>query len=330
MFGKNKIVRSQAWLSGLQTYAETGGEESLTAQVELTEFRVRPASLPLLVTGGAGRLFSTLRTEPRYVEPFMTLVADIRGALGEAQELSELRVRDHVGDPAVLAMGGDSLLAEAEVAGIVPVLEHQLQADADASAAMTLRIRSSGPSVMLTFHGGPKNPLISIATWTATIEECARSQDIQEFVPPTLSGLRALIEAWERVGNPQGYREGYEVEQLVAAETIAGVTNETAIGGQRSVKPLGSLDDGESMSVRGAALGPAAGACWPWPTSQRGMQNRQRSESVPLALGRSFPPALLHRQRRWRQRDRPAEASSFRWQQGAQLGRCNRRNEVSS
>jgi hypothetical protein len=224
MFGKNKIVRSQAWLSGLQAYAETGGEESLTAQVELTEFKDRQASLPLLVTGGAGRLFSTLRTEPRYVEPFMTLVADIREGLGEAQELSEFRVRDHVGDPAILAMGGDSLLAEAEVAGIVPVLDNQLQADADASAAMTLRIRSSGPSVMLTFHGGPKNPLISIATWTATIDECARTRDAQEFVPPTLRGLQTLTEVWEQAGNPQGYREGYKVEQLIAAETIAGVT----------------------------------------------------------------------------------------------------------
>ncbi len=223
MFQQNKIAKSQAWLNGLQAYAESGGEESLTAQVELTEFKDRPASLPLLVTGGAGRLFSTFRTEPRYVEPFMTLVADIREGLGEARDLSEFRVRDHVGDPAILAMGGDALLPEAEVAGIVPVLEHQLQAASEASAAMTLRIRSSGPSVMLTFHGGPKNPLISIATWTATIDECARTQDAQEFVPPTLSGLQALTEVWERVGNPQGYREGYKVEQLVAAETIASV-----------------------------------------------------------------------------------------------------------
>ena len=224
MFGKNKVAKSQAWLSGLQAYAESGGEESLTAQVELTEFKVRPASLPLLVTGGAGRLFSTLRTEPRYVEPFMALVANIHEGLGEAQDLSDFRVRDHAGDPMVLAMGGDSLLADAEVAAVVPVLEHQLQAASEASAAMTLRIRSSGPSVMLTFHGGPKNPLVSIATWTATIDECARTQEAEKFVPPTLSGLRTLIEVWEQAGNPQGYREGYDIEQLIAAETIAGVT----------------------------------------------------------------------------------------------------------
>lgn len=224
MFGQNKVAKSQAWLSGLQAYAESGGEESLTAQVELTEFKFRPASLPLLVTGGAGRLFSTLRTEPRYVEPFMTLVADIREGLGEVRDLSEFRVKDHVGDPAILAMGGDALLAEAEVAGVVPVLEHQLQAASEASAAMTLRIRRGGPSVMLTFHGGPKNPLVSIATWTATIDECARTQDGQEFVPPTLSGLRTLIELWEQAGNPQGYREGYKAEQLVATATIAGVS----------------------------------------------------------------------------------------------------------
>ena len=222
MFGRSKVAKSQAWLSGLQAYAESGGEESLAAQVELTEFKLRPAALPLLVTGGAGRLFSTLRTEPRYVEPFMALVGDIHEGLGEARTFSEFRVRNHVGDPTVLAMGGDLFLAEAEVAGVAPVLEHQLQAPVEASAAMTLRIRSSGPSVMLTFHGGPKNPLISIATWAATLDECARTQEAQKFVPPTLSGLRTLIEVWEQVGNPQGYREGYNVEQLVAAETIAG------------------------------------------------------------------------------------------------------------
>lgn len=224
MFGQNRVAKSQAWLSGLQAYVESGGEESLTAQVELTEFKLRPAALPLLVTGGAGRLFSTLRTEHRYVEPFMTLVAHVHEGLGEAQDLSEFRVRDHVGAPTILAMGEDSLLAEAEVAGVVPVLEHQLQAASEASAAMTLRIRRGGPSVMLTFHGGPKNPLVSIATWTATIDECARTQDAQEFVPPTLCGLRTLIDVWERAGNPQGYREGYKVEQLVAVETIAGAT----------------------------------------------------------------------------------------------------------
>lgn len=225
MLGRKKVAKSQAWLSGLHAYAESGGEKSLSAQVEVTEFKwSTPAALPLLVTGGAGRLFSTLRTEPRYVEPFMALVADVREGLGEAEDLSEFRVGDHVGDPRVLAIGGDLMLAEAEVAGIVPALEPELQAASEASAAMTLRIRSSGPSVMLTFHGGPKNPLISIATWTATIDECARTQDAREFVPPTLSGLRALMEAWERMGNPQGYREGYEVEQLIAAETVAGVT----------------------------------------------------------------------------------------------------------
>lgn len=86
MFGQNKVAKSQAWLRGLQAYAESGGEESLTVQVELTEFKSRPASLPLLVTGGAGRLFSTLRTESRYVEPVMTLVADICEGLAIHQE----------------------------------------------------------------------------------------------------------------------------------------------------------------------------------------------------------------------------------------------------
>lgn len=45
MFGRSKVAKSQAWFSGLQAYAESGGEESLTAQVELTEFRFRPAAL---------------------------------------------------------------------------------------------------------------------------------------------------------------------------------------------------------------------------------------------------------------------------------------------
>lgn len=88
---------------------------------------------------------------------------------------------------------------------------------------MTLRIRSNGPSVMLTFHGGPKNPLVSIATWAATLDECLRTQPAEEFVPPTLNGLGAMARIWDGMGNPQGIKEGYQVEQFVAAETIGEV-----------------------------------------------------------------------------------------------------------
>lgn len=222
MFGSKKVVKSQVWLGGLQAYADSGGEEKLSAQVELTELKSRPGALPLLVTGGASRLFSTLRTEPRYVEPFMDLVGDVHGGLEEAENPSQFRVSDQVGDATVLAMGGDVLMARAEVAGVIPHLESHLAAPSEASAAMTLRIRSNGPSVMLTFHGGPKNPLISIATWAATLDECLRTQPAEEFVPPTLNGLGAMLRIWEEIGNPQGLKDGYRVEQVVAAETTNG------------------------------------------------------------------------------------------------------------
>lgn len=221
LFSSNVVAKSQVWLGGLSAYAESGGDESLSAQVELTETKSQPSALPLLVTGGASRLFSTLRTEPRYIEAFVDLVETVRDGLNEAENLSEFRVGDHVGDPRILATGGEFLLAQAEVAGIVPVLEYQLGAPAEAGAAMTLRIRKrSGPSVMLTFHGGPKNPLVSIAAWAATVDECARTQSAAKFLPPTLGGLDAILQIWEEGGNPQRVMDGYRVEQIVAAETL--------------------------------------------------------------------------------------------------------------
>jgi hypothetical protein len=225
IFGaRNRIVKSQVWLGGLAAYVESNGEEQISAAVELTHFKAQATGVPLLVTGGASRLFSTLRTEPRYVEPFMTLVEDVHNGLEETQSLSDFRVRDQVGDPRVLAMS-ETLVAEAEVAGIVPVLVGEQAAPSEASAAMTLRFRRrTGPAVMHTFHGGPKNPLVTIATWAATLDECARTQPAEQFVAPVLKGLRALMQTWEESGNPQRIMDGYQVEQLVATETMnAGV-----------------------------------------------------------------------------------------------------------
>jgi hypothetical protein len=220
IFGSNRIVKSQVWLGGLEAYVESNGKEQISARVELTDFKPQAMALPLLITGGASRLFSTLRTEPQYVEPFMDLVGDVREGLGESQDLCEFRVRDQAGDPAVLAMS-EFLLPAAEVAGILPVLKDDLAVPSEASAAMTLRIRSrTGPSVMHTFHGGPKNPLITIATWAATLDECARTQPAEQFVPPTIKGLEVIGQVWDQSGNPQRTMDGSRVEQLVAAETV--------------------------------------------------------------------------------------------------------------
>lgn len=89
IFGaRNRIVKSQVWLGGLAAYVESNGEEQISAAVELTHFKAQATAVPLLVTDGASRLFSTLRTEPRYVEPFMTLLEERIGATGQRDDHS--------------------------------------------------------------------------------------------------------------------------------------------------------------------------------------------------------------------------------------------------
>lgn len=159
-------------------------------------------ALPLLVTAAAAaRIFTTLRVEPRYVDPFVSLVDDVSEGLKEAEGgLSEFRVRDVIGSVSFLAgLGSMDSQDMAAVFGAVPTSEYQLSGEAEASVAMTLRLRRSGPSVMLTFVKGPKNPLMSIAGWAATVDECLRTtgKEANEFAAPTICGLGALKEVAE-------------------------------------------------------------------------------------------------------------------------------------
>jgi hypothetical protein len=229
VFGSSKVVKSQVWLSDLRAYAESDPDDELTmkAQVELTEFKEQVGALPLLVTGGAARIFTTLRVEPRYLEPFVSLVDDVSEGLKEAEgDLSEFRVRDVIGSVGFLASLDLTVSQDmAAVFGAVPTSEYQLSGEAEASVAMTLRMRRSGPSVMLTFVKGPKNPLMSIAGWAATVDECLRAsgEGASEFAVPTVGGLDALGEIAETIGQTQGFRQGMEVEQVVAAQTVIGL-----------------------------------------------------------------------------------------------------------
>lgn len=232
MFGSSKVVKSQVWLSDVKAYAESDPDDELTmkAQVELTEFKTQAGALPLLITGGAARIFTTLRVEPRYIEPFVMLVDDVRGGLQEVDgDPSAFRVRNIIGSVGFLAsmatMGSQDMAA---VFGVVPTSEYQLASESEASVAMTPRLRRTGPSVMLTFVKGPKNPLMSIAGWTATVDECLRAanEDAAEFAKPTICGLNALKEVAEAIGQTRGFRQGLEVEQVVAAQTIGGLSTE--------------------------------------------------------------------------------------------------------
>jgi hypothetical protein len=99
MFGSKMVVKSQVWLAGLQAYAESEGEQRLSAQVEITEMKSRPFCASAAGNRWASRLFSTLRVEPEYTEPFMDLIEEVHSGLEEAENPSEFRVYDHVGDP---------------------------------------------------------------------------------------------------------------------------------------------------------------------------------------------------------------------------------------
>ncbi len=159
----------------------------------------------------------------------MDLVAEVAAGLEEADDLSTFRVRDQPPDAEVLAQleyGSGTFIAKAEIVGALPVLAFQLPGASEAMISLRLRSLDKG-GVDYRFHSGPSNPVMTIAAWAATVDECARTvSGAADFVLPTVNGLTAMVKVWEGLGMPPGVgvRDGIGVDQIVAQAVAAKIT----------------------------------------------------------------------------------------------------------
>ena len=65
------------------------------------------------------------------------------------------------------------------------------------------------------------NALTTVGAWTATVDALVRAAPSEVMAVPIGAGLKALREAWDRLGSPRGLslREAAEVEFLVTDHT---------------------------------------------------------------------------------------------------------------